>query len=66
MNSLHQQQPEDNRQDLTGADAIAKTKELVEKAETCFFCTASQAQTLRRRGLDRGAADVSSAGGRGR
>ena len=44
MNSIHQQQSEANRQDLSGADAVTKTKELVEKAQTCFFCTASQAE----------------------
>lgn len=42
MNSIHQQQQESNRQDLSGADAVAKTKQLVDKARTCFFCTAPQ------------------------
>ncbi len=41
MNSINQNQPEDNRADLNGQEAIAKIKELVEKAETCFFCTAT-------------------------
>lgn len=40
MNSINQQQPEDNHQDLAGAKAVAKMKQLVDKAETCFFCTA--------------------------
>lgn len=39
MNSIDQQQPEDNKQDLEGTEAWAKMKELAEKAETCFFCT---------------------------
>ncbi len=39
MNSINQNQPEENRADLRGADAIAKIKELVDKAQTCFFCT---------------------------
>jgi len=39
MNSIDQQQPEENRADLNGARAIEKMKELVKKAETCFFCT---------------------------
>lgn len=39
MNSINEQQPEENHADLAGADAVAKTKELVEKAQTCFFCT---------------------------
>lgn len=41
MDSINQQQPEQNRADLTGTKAIEKLKELVEKAETCFFCTAA-------------------------
>lgn len=39
MDSINQQQPEDNIKDLGGAEAIAKIKELAEKAESCFFCT---------------------------
>jgi general stress protein 26 len=41
MDSINQNQPEQNRQDLSGAEAIDKMKELVKKAETCFFCTAA-------------------------
>lgn len=40
MDSINQNQPEQNRSDLNGAKAIEKMKELVKKAETCFFCTA--------------------------
>ena len=40
MDSINQNQPEENRRDLRGAEAVAKLKELVEKAETCFFWTA--------------------------
>ena len=40
MDSINQNQPEENRRDLRGAGAIEKLKELVGKAETCFFCTA--------------------------
>lgn len=40
MNSIDQQQPEDNREDLTGDEAIAKIRELAGKASTVFFCTA--------------------------
>jgi len=40
MNSINQQQPEHNHQDLLGPDAVAKIRELVNQAETCFFCTA--------------------------
>lgn len=41
MDSINKNQPEQNHQDLRGAEAIEKVKELVKKAETCFFCTAS-------------------------
>ena len=40
MDSINQNQPEENREDLRGSQAVAKIKKLVEKAETCFFCTA--------------------------
>ena len=39
MNSINQNQPEKNHEDLRGGDAVAKIKQLVKKAETCFFCT---------------------------
>lgn len=39
MDSINRNQPEDNRDDLSGPNAIAKIKELVKSAETCFFCT---------------------------
>ena len=39
MDSINQNQPEDNRDDLLGEAAIAKIKELVKEAQTCFFCT---------------------------
>ncbi len=39
MDSINKQQPEDNRQDLGGNDAISKIKELAEQAQSCFFCT---------------------------
>lgn len=40
MDSINQNQPEENRQDLRAQDAVAKIKEIVAKAENCFFCTA--------------------------
>lgn len=40
MDSINRNQAEDNHEDLSGKEAISKLKELVEKAETCFFCTA--------------------------
>lgn len=42
MDSINQQQPEDNFEDLQGAAAQKKIKELTEKAGTCFFCTQSE------------------------
>lgn len=42
MDSINQQQPEQNHEDLLGPEAVAKIRELVKKAESCFFCTALQ------------------------
>lgn len=39
MDSINRQQPEKNHEDLQGATAGQKIKELAEKASTCFFCT---------------------------
>lgn len=41
MDSINQQQPEDNHEDLRGEEAVKKIKELTDKAKTCFFCTHS-------------------------
>jgi len=41
MNSINEQQPEDNLENLYGKEAINKVRELTDKASTCFF-----AQTL--------------------
>ena len=40
MDSINQNQPEENHRDLRGQEAVAKMKQLAENAETCFFCTA--------------------------
>ena len=40
MDSINKNQPEDNRDDLEGQDAVKKIKEMVEQAENCFFCSA--------------------------
>ncbi len=40
MDSINRNQPEDNRADLSRGDAVTKIKELVAKAESCFFRTA--------------------------
>ena len=39
MDSINKQQPEENRKDLSGPEGAEKIKELVEKANMCFFCT---------------------------
>ncbi len=39
MNSINQQQPEENMKDLGGPEAIAKIKEMVDSAKSCFFLT---------------------------
>ncbi|MBC7568873.1 MAG: pyridoxamine 5'-phosphate oxidase family protein [Spirosoma sp.] len=39
MDSINKQQPEDNQENLIGAEAGRKIKELVDKSSTCFFCT---------------------------
>lgn len=40
MDSINQQQPEKNHEDLFGPQAAEKIKKLTEKANTCYFCTA--------------------------
>lgn len=39
MDSINKQQPEENKKSLGGKEAAEKIKELVDKAQTCFFCT---------------------------
>lgn len=39
MDSINQNQPEDNYKNLNANEAVSKIKEIVEKAKTCFFCT---------------------------
>ena len=39
MDSINQQQPEQNHKDLLGTEAGKKIKELAEVTKTCFFCT---------------------------
>ncbi len=40
MDSINKNQQEDNIENLHGDEAGKKIKELTEKADTCFFCTA--------------------------
>ena len=39
MDSINQQQPEDNIKNLSGAEANDKIQELVKQTDTCFFCS---------------------------
>ncbi|WP_080057519.1 pyridoxamine 5'-phosphate oxidase family protein [Spirosoma aerolatum] len=39
MDSINQEQPEANHQDLKGTQAGKKIKELVDQNKTCYFCT---------------------------
>lgn len=39
MDSINKNQPEENHKDLSSTEAAKKIKELVEKANTCFFTT---------------------------
>ncbi len=39
MNSINRNQPESNRKDLHGMEAVQQAKAVVDKAKTCFFCT---------------------------
>jgi general stress protein 26 len=52
MDSINKNQPEENREDLGGPDAIAKIKEIVEQAPNCFFCTSMAARPMNVRKID--------------
>lgn len=41
MDSINQNQPENNHADLRGREALKKLKEIVKDADNCFFCTTS-------------------------
>ena len=41
MDSINRNQPELNRLDLTGGDAVARLKEMADDAKSCFFMTQS-------------------------
>jgi general stress protein 26 len=40
MDSINKNQPEENRENLNSAAAVEKMRELIKKANSCFFCTA--------------------------
>ncbi len=39
MDSINRNQPEHNHEDLVGPTAVKKIKEVVGRAQSCFFCT---------------------------
>lgn len=39
MDSINQNQPEDNLKSLAGKEALAKMKDIAEATQSCFFCT---------------------------
>ncbi len=41
MDSINRNQPENNRKDLSGPDAVKRVKDMTDDAETCFFVTAA-------------------------
>jgi general stress protein 26 len=43
MDSINANQPEENREDLRGRAAVDKIREIVEKAQDCFFVTRASA-----------------------
>lgn len=45
MDSIHAQQSEDNMEHLRDRPAVEKIKEIVKKAQSCFFCTAARTGT---------------------
>lgn len=44
MDSINAQQPEQNRDDLMGPEAVEKMRALAKQAGTCFFCTRARAE----------------------
>jgi general stress protein 26 len=39
VDSINRNQPEDTREDLVAQAAVRRIRDVVEKAQTCFFCT---------------------------
>lgn len=44
MDSINSRQPEENRANLSGSEAIKKIKDLVDESKSCFFCTSGAGQ----------------------
>ncbi|MGZ5183293.1 MAG: pyridoxamine 5'-phosphate oxidase family protein [Ramlibacter sp.] len=51
MDSINQQQPEQNRRDLAGSEAVKRVKDMVDDAKSCFFCTGGGRATGPSRGV---------------
>lgn len=47
MDSINENQEEQNRENLAGQQAVEKIQELIEKAETCFFVTCTTLNNAR-------------------
>jgi general stress protein 26 len=43
MDSINQNQSEENHQDLANEEAVKKINEIIDSAKTCFFCTSGGA-----------------------
>jgi len=43
MDSINRNQPETNRRDLSGLEAVERVKDMAKDAETCFFVTSAAA-----------------------
>lgn len=41
MDSINRNQPEENRRDLSGLDAVQRVKDMADDAESCFFVTSA-------------------------
>ena len=41
MDSINRNQPEDNREDLGGQEAVKRIQEMAEQAKNCWFCSAA-------------------------
>ncbi|TDO23932.1 pyridoxamine 5'-phosphate oxidase family protein [Pedobacter duraquae] len=39
MDSINNNQPEENRENLSSESALEKIKEIISQSDTCFFCT---------------------------
>jgi general stress protein 26 len=44
MTSINANQPEKNRENLSGDDAVKQVRAIVDKAENCFFCTKARVE----------------------